>query len=333
MQDQKPIVSIIVPVYNAADTVHIAFDSLYKQTYPNLEIIIVNDASTDNSLHIIQEHAKKLVEHRQYTVRIVSHETNGGVAQARNTALDQATGEYIYYLDADDQIDPDTMTLVVDQALKTQSDIVGFNWWLTFSKNERKMNQPAFNDPWQAIQLLLNGKMRWNLWIFLVKRSLYEENGIRFIPQMNMGEDMMVTIKLFSCAKKVSYLDQALYHYGQSNADSVSKVISDKNIYEVTQNVAEVEHFLRHSQYADRIGNRLELLKLNIKLPLLISNSTAQYKKWLAWFPESNVFAFQDKNISLRIRILQFCAIKKNYWLIKLHYYLVIRMIYGLIYK
>lgn len=333
MQDQKPVVSIIVPVYNAASTVHIAFDSLYKQTYPKLEIIIVNDASTDNSLQIIQEHAKKLVEHRHYSVRIVSHETNGGVAQARNTALDQATGEYIYYLDADDQIDPDTMTLVVDQALKTQSDIVGFNWWLSFSKNERKMNQPTFNDPWQAIQLLLTGQMRWNLWIFLVKRSLYEEHGIRFLPQMNMGEDMMVTIKLFSCAQTVSYLDQALYHYGQSNADSVSKVISDKNIYEVTQNVAEAERFLKQSKYADRLGNLLDLLKLNIKLPLLISNRTAQYKKWLTWFPESNVFAFQDKNISLRIRILQLCATKKNYWLIKLHYYLVIRVIYGLIYK
>lgn len=333
MQDQRPIVSIIVPVYNAADTVHIAFDSLFRQTYSNLEIIIVNDASTDNSLQIIKAYAKKIEKQKFYTVCIVSHETNTGVATARNTALNQATGDYIFYLDADDQIDPDTITLIVNQALTTESDIVGFNWWLSFSKNERKMNQPEFNDPWQAIQMLLNGKMRWNLWIFLVKRSLYEEHAIRFLPQMNMGEDMMVTIKLFTYAKKVSYLNQALYHYGQSNADSVSKVISDKNIHEVTQNVAEVEHFLKHSQYADRLGNSLELLKLNIKLPLLISNNTSQYKKWLNWFPEANAFAFQDKNISLRIRILQLCATKKNYWLIKLHYYLVIRVIYGLIYK
>lgn len=331
--NKNPIVSIIVPVFNAATTVPIAFDSLYKQTYPHLEIIVINDASTDNSLQIINDYAKKLEEHRGFQVRIVSHETNGGVAKARNTALDLATGEYIYYLDADDRIDPDTMTLVVNQALTTGSDIVGFNWWLSFRKNERKMNQPSFQEPWQALQLLLIGKMRWNLWIFLVKRSLYEENRIRFIPRMNMGEDMMVTIKLFACAKKVSYLNQALYHYGQSNTDSVSKVISDKNIYEVTQNVIEVERFLRDSKYVDRLDNRIELLKLNIKLPLLISNSTQQYKKWLTWFPESNVFAFQDKNISLRIRMLQLWATKQNYWLIKLHYYLVIRVIYGLIYK
>lgn len=329
---EPKLVSIIVPVYNAADTLHIALNALLKQTYPAIELIFVNDCSTDESLAIVQKAERSFLE-KGFRVEIVSHTRNEGVAAARNTGLDRATGGYIYYVDADDAIEAHAVEGLVQEAIARQADIVGCNWYLTFAKNERKMNQPAFSDPWDAIQKMLSGTMRWNLWLFLVRRSLYEENNIRFIPGKNMGEDLMVMVKLFALAQQVAYVDKPLYHYGQSNTASLTKTYSPRHMEEVSANIAEVERFLERSPYRGRIGGLMPFLKLNIKLPLLISSQTGNYRQWKNWFPEANRYALANKALSLRIRLLQWAAAKGHYWLLRMHYYLVIRLVYGIIYR
>lgn len=195
------------------------------------------------------------------------------------------------------------------------------------------MNQPVFKTAWEGIDLMLSGLMRWNLWLFMVKRSLYVENRIHFEPQMNMGEDLMVTLKLFAEAQKVHFIDKPLYHYNQMNDNSLTKNYSAKNMEEVTWNVLEAERYLRNSKYENRLGNLLQFLKLTIKLPLLISDKVSNYKKWLTWFPESNSYVSLNKKMSFRLYILQNMAVRSQYWFIKLHYYLVIKVMYGIIYK
>jgi len=328
-----PVVSIIVPVYNAADMLHICLASLEKQSYDYLELIFVNDCSRDNSLQVI-EGFKKVVDHRdKFVVKVINHEVNQGVAAARNTGLNHATGDYIYYVDADDWLDENAIELIMEEAGRSGADIIGLDWYLAFSKKERLMRQPHFSAPAEAITQMLNGRMRWNLWLFLVKRSLYETHRIRFIPQMNMGEDMMVMFKLFSLAESVSYLPCALYHYGQSNTTSLTKVYSDKHIQEVTENIKEIERFFSTGVYAKHVEEKLDLLKLNIKLPLLISNRNNRYQKWRTWFSEANKCAWRNNVQSLRIRLIQWAAWRKQFWMIKLHYYLLIRMMYGVVYK
>lgn len=329
----KPLVSVIVPVYNASNTLHIAIESLIVQTYLKLELIFVNDYSEDNSLVLLETFQKDFSTDIDKLVKIISHEQNFGVAVARNTGLDNATGDYIYYLDADDRIDHNAIELIVEKALETQADIVGCNWFLTFEKNERKMNQPSFKTPWEAIQNILNGSMRWNLWLFMVRRSLYEDFQIRFIPGMNMGEDMMVMIKLFLKASKVTYLNKALYHYGQSNEQSLTRIYSEAHIQEVTANVMEVERCLLKSSFADQLDDNLDFLKLNIKLPLLISDQVEQYRRWLNWFPEANNKVMANKSLSFRTRLIQWLTVKEQFWAIKLYYRMVIRFVYGKLYK
>jgi len=328
----KPLVSIIVPVYNAEAVLYTALASIAKQHYVQLEIILINDCSTDKTSKIITEF-KPVMEEKGMIVKVISHYKNKGVAVARNTGLEHATGEYIYYVDADDRIEPDAIKLLVKEAVSNKADIVGCNWFLTFEKNERKMNQASFANPIEAIQKMLNGSMRWNLWLFMVRRSLYVNNQITFIPQMNMGEDMMVMVKLFIKSARVTYLDEALYHYGQSNDQSLTKVYSDAHIREVTTNVAEVERSLLQSVYSDQIGDGLTYLKLNIKLPLLISDQDKHYQRWLTWFPESNDKVLQNKALPLRTTFLQWMAVKKQFWAIKVYYRLVIRFVYGKLYK
>ncbi|HFK5583150.1 glycosyltransferase family 2 protein [Elizabethkingia anophelis] len=328
------IVSVIIPVYNAEKTLYKSIDSLINQSYPHLELIFINDCSQDNTLNILYQYEKKIVDNSKgLVIKIISHEENRGVAAARNTGLQNATGELIYYVDADDFIDERAIELLVEKQQENDADIVGCSWYLSFNQNKRRMNQPPFNDSLEAIQQMLNGKMRWNLWLFMVKRSLYEDYNIRFIPGMNMGEDLMVIMKLFVHANKVAFVNDALYHYGQSNEDSLTKTYSEKHRREVTVNLYEVEKYLHKSSFFKSIGDGISFLKLNIKIPLLISDNKENYECWINWFPEANKFIMKNKDLPLRTRILQWLAIRKQYWILKLYYNLVIRYIYGVLYK
>lgn len=327
-----PVVSIIIPVFNAEDTLHVIIGSICRQTYLRLEVIFINDDSKDGSLEILQS-SKKMLESLGMVVKIINHELNCGVAAARNAGLDNVTGEYIYYADADDEMEPTAVEKLIQEALRTNADIVGSNWFLSFNRGKREMKQSVFRTPWEAIRKMLEGSMRWNLWLFLVRRDLYEKNEIRFIPGQNMGEDLLVMIKLFACSNIVSHIQLPLYHYRQTNAHSLTKTYSTKHIKEVITNVNVVEEFLKVGKYNKRLGNLLYYLKLNIKLPLLISNKQANFRLWSKWYSDANHFVLENKAISRRIRWLQWAAVKKQFWIVRLHYYLVIKVVYGFIYK
>ena len=330
----SPLVSIIIPVYNAEKTLHRTLNTIMRQTYANLELVVVNDCSTDRSAVLLTKYMSVL-KSMNIAVSHLEHAVNRGVAAARNTALENAKGTYIYYVDADDTLESNAIELLVSEALRADADIVGCNWYLTFEKKERKMNQPDFRTAWEAIEKLLKGGMRWNLWLFLVKRSLYEDHQIRFIDGKNIGEDLLMTIKLLSKANVVSFVNQALYHYEQSNEGSLTKLSSANHISDITLHVQEAEACLYNSPYKD-IPNLPELiryLKLHIKLPLLISSGKSDYILWRNWFSEVNAYAMVNKSLSLRKRLLQGAAAQGQFWFIRLHYFIVIRFVYGVLYR
>lgn len=328
---KNPLVSIIMPVFNAEQTLKKSLYSIFNQTYTSIEILIVNDCSTDNSLAIARD--QKENNATPITLKIIQHEKNEGVAFARNTGLDNATGKYIYWVDADDWIEKNAIELFVKNAEEVEADIVGCNWYLTFRQNERKMNQTSFNSPKEAITKMTSGVMRWNLWLFIARRSLYETHQIRFLPNMNMGEDMMVMIKLFAIAKNVCFVDKALYHYNHTDNNSISSTYTEKQILEVSNNIKEVEIFLGKNNSPDINQLALFFLKLNIKLPLLFTNKKKDFLLWKYWFPESNNYVMQNKMLPLRTRIVQWCAYKGYYLPVKLYNMIIIRFIYGIIYK
>ncbi|MBP1617324.1 MAG: glycosyltransferase YibD [Bacteroidetes bacterium] len=326
------IVSVIIPVYNAETTMQDCFNSIMLQTQNHIEVIVVDDCSTDRSVSIVNEFIASSTR-QDISIVLLQHQKNWGVATARNTGLNVATGKYIYYVDADDWIEPDTLEKLVQEAESKDADIVGHSWYLSFGQNERKMHQPAFSNPIEAIRRMMTGVMRWNLWLFLVRRSLYEENDIRFLDGMNMGEDMMVMLRLFADAHQVSFIDFPFYHYLQTNSSSLTKTYSEEHIRQVTENVYEIEKYLRKSCYAKELNDYIYHLKLNIKLPLLIGDKNKRYRQWSEWFPEANSYIMHNKFLPLRTRLLQLAASKRYFFLIKLYYWVVIRFVYGVVYK
>lgn len=326
----KELISIIIPVYNASEVIHRCLESINRQTYRKLEILFVDDCCTDDTMdklhNFLQQHVTDL------QIKCIHHKRNRGVAAARNTGLDNATGEYIYYLDADDFMEDNAIELMYREAERCQADITGCEWYLSFQKDERHMIQADANNGDELFVKMARGVIRWNLWLFLVRRSLYEQNTIRFMEGMNMGEDMMVMMKLALCSGKIVIMHTPLYHYVQTKSDSLTKTWAEGYQRQIEANVNEVENYIINRNDTC-LKKEIDYLKLNIKLPLLISLSSSDYEKWQKWFPEANVSIMENKDLSLRIRLLQLAASKHWYWLVKLYNFMVIKFVYGVLYR
>lgn len=324
-------VSVIMPMYNVEKVMARSVHSLFSQTLTDFEVVFVDDCSSDNTgeelRHVISGYNRSDID-----VKIISHEQNKGVAAARNTGLDNASGEYVYYLDSDDYFDADTLGLLYGRAKDEDADVVGCEWLLSFENNARHMVQPEVKTGREAFEKMCNGVMRWNLWLFMVRRSLYEDNGFRFIPRMNMGEDMMVMMKILLNAGTVSMVHRPLYHYIQTNSNAMTKNFAAYR-GQVSENVAEVERYLVQRRESVCFARLLNQLKLNLKLPLIISDKTSDYELWQGWFPESNLFAGQNLEQPFRTRFIQKMAAKRQFWVLKLYYRVIIKFVYGVIYR
>lgn len=322
-------VSIIVPIYNAEATAGRSLESIKAQSFRDFEVVFVDDCSSDGSRAVMQ----KFAEESGIPAKIVCHEANRGVAAARNTGLDAAEGEYVCWLDADDTMEPDALAKAVEVAGAAGADIAGWDWTLGFEKNGRYMRQADYSSPLDALKALMGGTMRWNLWLFLIRRSLLVDNNIRFIEGADMGEDMMVMLKAFCKAGRVVQLHEALYRYNAVSSSSISRQFSDRRRSEVGINVAEAEKAVLASQYGSELSEYINHLKLYIKLPLLISSERSNYELWYDWFPEANGYAMSNKALPLRTRLLQKMAAAKCWCGVRMYYLLVYKLVYGLIFK
>jgi glycosyltransferase involved in cell wall biosynthesis len=304
---------------------------LFSQTLRDFEAVFVDDCSSDNT----GEELKRIIsgyDRDDISVKIVRHEPNKGVAAARNTGLDNAEGEYVYYLDSDDYFDDDALEVMYETAKMDDADVVGCEWLLSFENNARHMVQPEVKTGKEAFGKMCNGVMRWNLWLFMVRRNLYEDNAFRFIPGANMGEDMMMMLKILLNAGRVSMIHRPLYHYIQTNSNAMTKNFA-RYCGQVSENVAELERYIAKRGESDELGGLINQLKLNLKLPLIISDKTSDFEMWQEWFPESTPYAGQNPDQPFRTRLIQKLAARKCYFALKLYYIFVIKFVYGVIYK
>lgn len=324
-------VSVIVPVYGVERFIVRCVRSLMNQTLDDVEFIFVDDATPDESIRMLQ-HTLDEYPQRNGQVKVIHHEKNQGLPAARNTGLSHATGEYIFHCDSDDYLDADALEVLYETARMQGADIVWCDWFLTFERNERYMRQPCFHTSMEALAAMLGGGMKYNVWNKLVRRSLYTDNKIDFPSGYGMGEDMTM-ILLFACAAKVAYVPRAFYHYVKTNANSFCQTYSVQHLRELRHNVQRTVSFLEQN-LPGVLDRELSFMKLAAKYPFLISDgSNGKYRIWESWYPEANRYVMQNKYVSFRSRLLQWCAWKKQWWLVWCHYQLVIRFMYGIIYR
>ena len=324
MEKEEYKVSVIIPIYNVRNYITRCVDSLMKQTLDSVEYIFVNDATTDDSIDILNNVLRNY-PYKKEDIRIISHEKNKGLPAARNTGLYVAKGEYIFHCDSDDFVESDMLENMYNTAQETDADIVWSDWFLSFESNERYMRQPCYKTAENALKGLLSGVMKYNVWNKLVKRSLYDYNNIKFPSGHGMGEDMTM-IRLFACAKNVTYIPKAYYHYVKINSGAMTNMWTQKHIDDLKYNVTATEDYIKQ-KLGDIMNEYIAYFKQSVKVHFLISNDTRMYRLWNSLFSEANRYIMKNKSVCLRTRILQWMAWKKQYWFVWLYYVLIQKMI------
>ena len=211
---QQSLISVIVPAYNVEKYLDRFFHSLLHQTYKNLEIIVINDASIDKTGEICDQYVK------QYSnIKVIHHEKNVGVSVSRNNGLDRATGDYIGFLDPDDDFTTDIFKKFYNFSIQNDCDLVVCGWHKILNKKKKKEISLSEKDMVlgknQAMQMLFDDIITSHLWNKFYKRELWD--GIRFSPGKFMMEDLAVLHLVFDKAQRVGYIAEPLYYYYINN--------------------------------------------------------------------------------------------------------------------
>lgn len=239
-------VSVIVPVYNTSKYLSKCLDSLVNQTLKDIEIILVNDGSTDNSQDIIDEYKNKYKNIKSYKKK------NGGLSDARNYGLKYAKGDYVGFVDSDDYVELSMYEKLYNKAIKDKSDMVTCDfYWLYPNKtiedigNENKSKEELM----LTIRVIVCNK--------IIKRSIINDNKLEF-PLGLRYEDIYFTYVLMPYLNKISYLKEPLYNYIQRDG-SISNN-QNKKVRDIFKIFDLIEEYYKENKIYDKNKDILEYL-------------------------------------------------------------------------
>lgn len=281
-----PKVSILVPVYKVELFIEKCARSLFEQTYRNIEYIFVDDCSPDNSICIL-EHILLEYPEREKQVKIIHNVRNLGIACVRNILIENATGEYIYFVDSDDWIEKNAVEILFAEAMNTNADIVGGNYLYSYANKEYPMVNVYSDSKMECLKNIMSMDIKPVLWLFLVKRSLFIENKLRFESKIDIGEDYIMCIKLFFYAEKVAYISHSFYHYFLVNGNSYRNNML-KYRSETRKAIEIVQRFCVEKGIYEVVKCSLDKRKYIFKTKFLLENMNVDFKGYLSTFPELN---------------------------------------------
>ncbi len=249
-------ISVVIPVYNTADYIEECLDSLYIQEYKDIEYILIDDGSTDNSLEVCQKYADK--DERF----VVIHKENGGPSSARNLAMSVAKGEYITFADSDDSLVDNAYT-IIDSLLRKHNNpdmlIFGAN---LFPNNAPKYlcdlvtTRDIVYEQFTPELLYNEVGARPFLWLQVIKRSIITDNNMTMDEEMNLGEDQLFQIMTIPFAKKVVFSAQKLYNYRWNRTNSLMNNYNEQLVKKLLVHVRLVEKVFENiftERYSDKM--------------------------------------------------------------------------------
>ncbi len=308
-------VSVLVPVYNAESYIKRCAGSIFGQTYPNLEIVFVNDCSQDESIDLIREVLKSFPQ-RESFVSIINHEINKGIASARNTAVAAAHGEFLMFVDSDDWIEADTVEKCVIEQQKLDSDMVSTGYRVYDKDIDYEADENLSEDTKKMLISTITGKISGRLWGHLIRRKLMTDHQLRFIDGADLGEDVLMMTYLWFYAKKHTIIEDCLYNYDHRNMSSCTNTFNYKNSIQSFQNLDAAKLFFEcHDKHY------LEYMKMQ-ELGKIVSHMIECSRDPLNRFYYNNVLLKRLENIPRilwktvpwKYRIILYV---KNYWVVK----------------
>ena len=310
--------SVIIPVYNCESCLRRSIESVLKQTYPLVEIIIIDDGSNDNSSRICDEYAEK------YDNCKVIHQENKGVASARNRGLVQATGEYICFLDADDYYEKNLLTRVASE-LEKGVDICSFGA-RRVDEEERYLYEIRFdsgigNYDFSKIdrqQFILNTffqyQVGWEVWLQAYKKSFLVENHVCFNEQIRYGEDKVFSMECMSLARRIVKIPDVLYNYTQRKFSATSEYKQGELINQGNLEFLSIEQIWRNNGTIDSGNDYLFYIGL-MSFYYFILLKTLSIEELKLCFDSADQFSLQKNYLKRAVRnkrVLQHAFGKKK---------------------
>ena len=252
MNNDLPKVSVILPIYNVDKYLRKCLESVTNQTYRHLEIICVNDCSTDNSIKIINEYLLK-----DNRIILVDREFNGGLSAARNSGLEIARGDYVYFIDSDDYVDLDYIEKMVSAAIENNAsvvlntNIVAHNNDTTYAHLADKTYNNIYDQFIDAKTAIFN--IIWNTWAHLWKKSFLDEHNLKF-PDGYIIEDLYFQAISYVYLEKIFVTRASTYHYTIRN-NSIMGNLKKEVFYADLRIMNKIFDYYAENHLLDKIHN------------------------------------------------------------------------------
>lgn len=223
MRINNPTISLVIPVYGVRDYIAEFAESVFGQSYPHLQFIFVNDGSKDDTMQVLDSVIKNRYPYLQDRIVIVNKE-NQGLPAARKTGMDYVTGDYVYHVDPDDWLSPDSLARVAEKIQESGSDIVYFHYVKEYSDRSSVKREKVYAaaDREKYVRNMYNHRAFGTLCNKCIRISLYRDNNIHF-PKYSYAEDCYQTVQLAGYASSLSLLDEVVYHYRKNNPHSITR--------------------------------------------------------------------------------------------------------------
>lgn len=248
------LLTVVIPVYNVEKYLKRCIESILIQEWKNYDILLVDDGSTESSPQICDDYAKV------YDFISVIHKKNGGLSEARNTGISHAKGDYVYFPDSDDWLEPQTFKELADVLESQEFDIVSFNREFVKGEEDPIVSDPLVTQVYEGkdafVQMLKHSYITGFANDKIYKKSLFIDNNISF-PKGKYYEDLGTNYKLFLSAENVFATNQKYYHYLIDNPDSITQSWNE-------QKFSDMFEFYKDIFYSDFVRSRLNQEELQI---------------------------------------------------------------------
>lgn len=233
-------ISVIIPVYNTESYLEKCINSILDQTFKNIELIIINDNSTDNSCKIIETFLNK-----NNNIKYINNKKNKGVSNCRNQAIKICTGEYILFVDSDDYLEKNMLEIMYNEAFKNNLDIVMCGYFLDYKDGSIQnkiinLDDNFIYNGYEILSEILHHKngVTGHSCNKLFKSSIIKNNNIEYPINIRIYEDIVFLCRLFPYCKRIKIIKKVLYHYVQRSNSSVKSI--NKNLISDTEEVVKL---------------------------------------------------------------------------------------------
>ena len=294
-----PVISVIVPVFNAERYLRCCVDSILAQTFTDFELLLINDGSTDGSKAICDDYVLQDTRVR------VFHKVNGGVSSARNIGLSNAAGEYVSFVDSDDWLEPSMLYEVYNKAKCNEADLVFVD--INYRYTQRQLTYQTYRwigKPQDALLDYLKQSRSCPGW-GLIKRSVIDKEDSRFPENLTIYEDFHLLVRLVYQASVIAKVENPLYNYRMQEESIVHTTAHSRTIQDqVWAYNSILDYFKSHGVYEmyapslyDRILYDYQRLALDAE----------KHSKFCEIYPDKKYYILHSTTINFKLKVLMWC--------------------------